>query len=151
MAVNLRKALGLLVKAEQPYTQIAKDLGEDLGPDSRNRILQRRADIALYDEDRPKLVIEVKKFAEGMNVQEIDTDLHKGDPVPPLSKLVCAAVMVCETETGDDLGVRTGARRNNRLSLAVLQSRHVPRWGVALVFRLRPYCLMRLYPSTFTL
>ena len=78
MAVNLRKALGLLVKAEQPYTQIAKDLGEDLGPDSRNRILQRRADIALYDEDRPKLVIEVKKFAEGMNVQEIDTDLHKG-------------------------------------------------------------------------
>ena len=76
----------------------------------------------------------------------------KGDPVPRLSKLVCAVVMVCETETGDDLAVRKKALE--RITGSHWQYSNAvtsPRWGVALVFRLRPYCLMRLYPSTFTL
>ena len=110
MAIKLHEALGLLAKAEHQYTQIAEDLlGQELKRDRCGKITGFRADIALYNNVRPMSLIEVKKFAEGMNVQEIDTDLHKGDPVLPLSKLVYAAVMVCETENGDDLGVRKEA------------------------------------------
>src|SRR5438093_177237 len=96
MAVNLHKALRILAKAERQYTQIIEDMGVQLDSESRRKIKGLSADIALYDAARPLSVIEVKKFAEGMNVQEIDTDLHKGDPVPPLSELVYATVMVCE-------------------------------------------------------
>jgi hypothetical protein len=102
MAGHLHRALDAPVRVEIDYAAIYGQLGLEITPEVINSVMGFRADIVIYRQDgervRPQSIIEVKKFAEGANVNSIIADLHKGDPIElPKHLQIYVGIFVCET------------------------------------------------------
>lgn len=99
----LHRLLGLRLTNEEPYTRIAKRLGVSDDEPMLLAVEQCKADIAVYDIERPVAVIENKILSDGKrSLAAFAWDLRKGDAIN-LSKRVpvYAIALICETETGN--------------------------------------------------
>ena len=86
---------------EAPYTRIVNHLHMAIEEPERTKILALHADVGLYDDNRRRTaVIELKIFSDGKDaLDEIATDLHKGDPVSVGKQIpVYGAGLICQTE-----------------------------------------------------
>jgi hypothetical protein len=115
MAIHLHRLLGLRAPNEEPYTRIAKHFGISDGDPRLLQVEQWKADIALYDQNKPVAVIENKILSDGKrSLSAFAWDLCKGDPVNLSERVpIYAVALICETETtnGDLKWVERGLHR----------------------------------------
>lgn len=100
IAPRLYDRLSCPVHIERYYTTIAKELGADSTPDLVNEFGGQRADVAIYQDGRPRAIIELKIFDERRRPASVADDLAKAEKLAELGGLLAyVGVMICETST----------------------------------------------------
>jgi len=77
IACGMHYALDVHAHVEHLYTKILKELGVEVGADLQKRFRGLLADVAVYHDGRPKAIVELKKFDDGKNTQNIIDDRDK--------------------------------------------------------------------------
>ena len=99
IAIYLHRLLGFCAPNEEPYTRIAKRLGVSDNDSSLLAVAQWKADIAIYDKEKPIAVIENKIFSDAKrSLEAFAWDLRKGDPIKLSKRIpIYAVALICET------------------------------------------------------
>jgi len=77
IACGIHDDLNLSAHVERLYTTIAKELGRTIDPKLINLFGGQRADVAVYEDERPIAIIELKKFDDWKSPAGIVADRDK--------------------------------------------------------------------------
>lgn len=77
IARSLHSDFQVNTRIEFSFTQIASDLGEKIDPALKNIMGSWRADVAIYENEKPTGIIEIKIYDEGCHPHKILHDLEK--------------------------------------------------------------------------
>ena len=96
VALRLHEQLGKHVHVERLYTAMALDLGIPLTPDLVNVLGGFRADVAVYEGEKPVAVIALKIFDAASPLPSLGAEIDKGQILARLARLrVFVGLMIC--------------------------------------------------------
>lgn len=132
IALGVHLDTGLNAHIERYYTTIATELGRQHDAELVNSLGGWRADVALYEGRTPRVVVEIKKYAEGGSDPLVRRDLDKLRLLARNTSLeVVVAVLVTDTvrHRAEDRVTRLGELLGGRFD--VLGPSQVADGGVA--------------------
>jgi hypothetical protein len=96
VAQCIHEQFGYRAHVERLYTAMALDLGTSLTPDLINVLGGFRADVALYEDDRPFAIVALKVFDSASPLPAIGPELDKAQILARFAKLrIFAGMMIC--------------------------------------------------------